>query len=83
MAGLDCVAPTCRLSCQHADTSQSPVLTGFRYLCSLMHVCVAHAALIHLFLCGWCSRTWNWQFALTLQEGSVGIDELVRWDIAY
>lgn len=30
----------------------------------------------------WCSRTWNWQLALTLEEGSVGFNELVRRDIA-
>ena len=29
-----------------------------------------------------CSRTWDWQLALTLQEGSVGVDELVGLDIA-
>lgn len=34
------------------------------------------------FLAGWCSRTWNWELSLTLQEGGVGLDELVRRDIA-
>lgn len=29
-----------------------------------------------------CSRTWDWQLALTLQEGGVGVDELVGLDIA-
>lgn len=29
-----------------------------------------------------CGRTWNWELALTLQEGGVGVDELVGWDIA-
>ena len=29
-----------------------------------------------------CSRTWDWQLALTLQEGGVGVDELVGGDIA-
>ena len=28
------------------------------------------------------SRTWYWQFALTLEKGGVGLDELVRRDIA-
>ena len=28
------------------------------------------------------SRTWNWQLSLALQEGGVGLDELVRLDIA-
>jgi hypothetical protein len=31
----------------------------------------------------WCSRTWDGQTTLTLEEGGVGIDEFVRRDIAY
>ena len=33
-------------------------------------------------VCVGCSRTWDGQFTLTLQESSVGVDELVRLDIA-
>jgi len=29
-----------------------------------------------------CSRTWDWQLSLTLQEGGVGLDELVGLHIA-
>ena len=27
-------------------------------------------------------RTWNWEFALALEEGGVGVDEFVRLDVA-
>ena len=80
---LDGVGPTCRLSCQQLTLSSPSFHTRFRFLNAMcisycMCVCVSFSS---IFL-SWCSRTWDWELSLTLQEGSVGVDEFVGWDIA-
>lgn len=78
VGGLDSVGPTCRLvsaKCSDTHVPRSTRDSGFSIFNMYVYVCS-----FHLFF-WWCSRTWNWQLSLTLQEGSVGVDELVRRDI--
>ena len=60
-----------------------PYRTGFRYLCALyVQDPFLFVGVWDLFSRKSFSRTWNWQLSLSLQEGGVGVDELVGWDIA-
>ena len=61
-----------------------PVLHGIQVAVSpyMLHIHLLSGLLLFFLWCVGCSRTWDWEFTLTLQEGSVGVDELVRLDIA-
>lgn len=65
-------------TCQHTVDMNAPRTTRDSGL-SVSHIAIQSLSFL---VCVWCSRTWNWQLSLALEESGVGVDELVRLDIA-